>query len=153
MPKGSYRTSGGGETVFSYEKCFAPPATRAFPGEKKSFRAKADAFSGARVMQYDYRDAFDHCAKRHMRVPTVQELGALFLYANVDNGAANGSAYAIVAPTNDSRYPGGLHGWGGGSPYWTHTFAGKGRHKVVDLGTGRVISDHDNQRIYVSCVH
>ncbi|WP_157644824.1 hypothetical protein [Burkholderia ubonensis] len=153
MPKGKYPTSGGGESRFAYDKCFSRPAINLYPWEKKSLRArKADPFSGARVVRYDYHDALYHCEKRDMRLPTVEELGALFAYANRDSGAANGPAYAIVAPNNDSRYPGGLHGWGGGSTYWSHTFAGKGFHKVIDLRTGRVSIDHDVHRSYVSCV-
>lgn len=154
VPKGRYPTGGGGETLFANDRCFSQPVTNPYPWEKKSSRArKADPFNGARIVQYDYHDALYHCAKRDMRLPTIAELSALFAYANRGNGATNGPAYAIVASSNDSRYPGGLHGWGGGSKYWSHTFAGNGRHRVIDMGTGRVSIDHDVNRRYVSCVH
>jgi hypothetical protein len=155
MPDGTYPMIGGGTTVFSHKTCFSRPVTNTFPWEKKVPRAKKsapDPFNGARVVQYDYHDALYHCAKRHMRLPTVEDLKALFAYANADSSTATGSKYAIIAPENDSRYPGGIYGWGGGSTYWSHTFAGKGVHKVVDLSDGRVIIHHDSHRSYVSCV-
>ena len=155
MPEGTYPMIGGGTTVFSHDKtCFSRPATDTYR-EKKILRAKQsapDPFNGARVVRYDYHDALYHCAKRHMRLPTVEELKALFAYANTGNSTATGSQYAIVAPKNDSRYPGGLYGWGGGSIYWSHTFAGKGFHKAVNLGNGRVSIYYDSHRSYVSCV-
>ncbi len=62
------------------------------------------------------------------------------------------AVYAIVAQKGDSHYSGGLYGWGGGSLYWSHTFAGKGFHKVINLSNGRV-SIYDDSRVgYVSCV-
>ncbi|MDN7180242.1 hypothetical protein M0D69_20010 [Caballeronia sp. SEWSISQ10-4 2] len=88
-----------------------------------------------------------------MRLPAVEELTALFVYANPGDNAAPGSQYAIVAPKDDSRYPGGLYGWGGGSTYWSHTFAGKGSHKVVNLKNGRVSIYYNSRTSYVSCVH
>ncbi|MFM0260273.1 hypothetical protein [Paraburkholderia sediminicola] len=87
-----------------------------------------------------------------MRLPTIEELKALFAYTNADNGTATANRYAIVAQGNDSRYPGGLYGWGGASMYWSHTFAGNGVHKVVNLSNGRVSIFHDSQVGYVSCV-
>lgn len=147
---------GGGTTVFSYNKtCFSRPATDTYPWEKKSpsaTKGAPDPFNGSRVVRYDYHDALYHCAKRDMRLPTVNELKALFAYANTDNSTGTRSKYAIVAPKNDSRYPGGLYGWGGGSLYWSHTLAGKGFHKVVNLGNGRVSSYYDSHKSYVSCV-
>jgi hypothetical protein len=82
---------------------------------------------------------------------TVEELSALFVYANMRSNADTGTGYALVAPTKVSRYPGGLHGWGGGSRYWSLTFAGKRLHKVIDLSNRRVGADHDVHRNYVSC--
>jgi hypothetical protein len=156
MPEGTYPMIGGGTTVFSRDKtCFSRPATTPYPWEKKIARAKKsapDPFNGARVVRYDYHDALYHCAKRRMRLPTVEELKAVFAFANSGNGTATGSKYAIVAPKDDSRYPDGLYGWGGGSVYWSHTFAGKGVHKVVNLADGQVSVDHDSNRRYVSCV-
>jgi hypothetical protein len=104
------------------------------------------------VVQYDYHDALYHCVKRKMRLPTGKELSALFLYANTYNGQAKESHNAIAAPGNDVRYPGGVYGWGGGSTCWSHTFAGKGFHKVVDLSNGRVSTNQNSHRGYVSCV-
>jgi len=153
MPEGTYPMIGGGTTVFSYKSCFSRPVTNTYPWEKKIPRTKMsapDPFNGARVVRYDYHDALYHCAKRHMRLPTVEELKALFAYAN---SAATGSKYAIVAPKNDSRYPDGLYGWGGGSIYWSHTFAGKGFHEVVNLSNGRVSIYYDSHRSYVSRIH
>jgi hypothetical protein len=156
MPKGTYPMSGGGAAVFSHDQtCFSRPVTSTFPWEKKIPRANKsapDQFNGARVVRYDYHDALYHCAKRHMRLPTVEELTALFVYGNTGNNAVTGSKYAIVAPKNDLRHPGGLYGWGGSSTYWSHTFAGKGAHKVVNLGDGRVSIYYDSHRSYVSCV-
>jgi hypothetical protein len=156
MPKGTYSMIGGGTTVFSRDKtCFSRPVTSTFPWEKKiplGKKSPPDPFNGARVVRYDYHDALYHCVKRDMRLPTVEELSALFAYANTSNGTATGGQYAIVARSNDSHYPGGLHGWGGGTTYWSHTFAGKSRHKVVDLGNGQVSVDHDPSKHYVSCV-
>lgn len=156
MREGKYPMIGGGTTVFSHKTCFSRPVTNTLPEEKKIPRGKkspSDPFNGARVVRYDYHEALYHCTKRHMRLPTVEQLQALFEYANSDNSAATRGDYAIVAPKNDSRYPGGLYGWGGGSKYWSHTFAGKGFHKVVDLGNGRVSAYYDSHRSYVSCVH
>jgi hypothetical protein len=157
MPKGTYPTISGSATVFSHDQtCFSRPVINTFPWEKKIPRANrstADQFNGARVVRYDYHDALYQCAKRHMRLPAVEELSALFVYANTGNNAATGSKYAIVAPENDSRYPGGLHGWGGSSTYWSHTFAGRGSHKVVNLENGRVSIFYDSRTSYVSCVH
>ena len=157
MPKGTYPMTRGGATVFSHDQtCFSRPVSNTFPWEKKIPRANsntADQFNGARVVRYDYHDALYQCAKRHMRLPAVEELSALFVYANTGNNAATGSKYAIVAPENDSRYPGGLHGWGGSSTYWSHTVAGRGFHEVVNLENGRVSIYYDSRTGYVSCVH
>jgi len=157
LPKGTYPMIGGGTTVFSHDQtCFSRPVTKTFPWEKKIARANKnvqDKFNGARVVRYDYHDALYHCAKRHMRLPTVEELTALFVYGNTGNNAAMGSKYAIVAPKNDLHYPGGLYGWGGSTTYWSHTFAGKGFHKVVNLENGRVSIHDDSRGNYVSCVH
>ncbi|MGF6604881.1 hypothetical protein P3T23_009637 [Paraburkholderia sp. GAS448] len=155
MPEGTYPMTGGGTTAFSHKTCFSRPATTPYPWEKKLHppkKSSPDLFNGAWVVRYDYHDALYHCAKRDMRLPTVEELTALLAYANTGNSAASDNQYAIVAPKNDSRYPGGLHGWGGSGAYWSHTFAGKGVHKVVNLGNGRVSIDHDVHRNYVSCV-
>jgi hypothetical protein len=156
MAKGTYSMIGGGTTVFSHDKtCFSRPVTTPYPWEKKIARAKRsapDTFSGARIIRYDYHDALYHCEKRHMRLPAVEELKALFVYANADNGTAAASRYAIVAPKNDSRYPGGLYGWGGASNYWSHTFAGNGFHKVVNLSNGQVSGYYDSRVGYVTCV-
>ncbi|MGF6782347.1 hypothetical protein [Paraburkholderia sp. GAS334] len=156
MAKGMYPMVGGGTTVFSHENtCFSRPVTTPYPWEKKIARAKRnapDTFSGARIVRYDYHDALYHCTKRHMRLPTVEELKALFAYASTDNGTATANRYAIVAPGNDSRYPGGLYGWGGASTYWSHTFAGNGFHKVVNPSDGRVSVYYDSHVGYVSCV-
>ncbi|SIO72624.1 hypothetical protein SAMN05444172_9089 [Burkholderia sp. GAS332] len=155
MPEGTYPMTGGGTTVFSHKICFSRPVTKADPWEKKITRAKQsvpDPFNGARVVRYDYHDAQYHCAKRDMRLPTVEELKALFAYVNTANSIAAGTKYALVAPKGDSRYADGLYGWGGGSTYWSHTFAGRGFHKVVNLGDGGVAIDHDSHRSYVSCV-
>lgn len=147
---------GGGTTVFSHETTrFSRPVTTPYAWEKKIASAKRsapDTFSGARIVQYDYHDALYHCTKRHMRLPTVEELKALFAYANADNGTATATRYAIVAPGSDSRYSGGRYGWGGASMYWSHTFAGNGVHKVANLSDGRVSTFHDSQVGYVSCV-
>jgi hypothetical protein len=154
MPDGAYPMIGGGTTVFSHKTCFSRPVSTTFPWEKEIPRAKKgapDPFNGVRVVRYDYHDALYHCAKRHMRLPTVDELKALFSYANTGS-TAPGSKYAIVARESEARYPGGLHGWGGGSMYWSHTFAGNGVHKAVDLSNGRVSIYHDPHRSYVSCV-
>ncbi|SAL83245.1 hypothetical protein AWB67_06350 [Caballeronia terrestris] len=156
MPEGSYPMDGGGTTVFSLQNCFSRPVRDTDPWEIRIPRAKKsprDAFNGARVSRYDYHDALYHCVKRHMRLPTVEELTALFVYANRDRSTTKASKYAIVAPRNDARHPGGFYGWGGSSKYWSHTFAGNRKHKVVDLSDGRVSIDHDPQRAYVSCVH
>ncbi|SAL02378.1 hypothetical protein AWB81_06210 [Caballeronia arationis] len=156
MPEGTYPMHGGGTTVFSLQNCFSRPVRDTDPREIRIPRAKKsprDAFNGARVSRYDYHDALYHCVKRHMRLPTVEELTALFVYANRDSSSATASKNAIVAPKDDARYPGGLYGWGGSSEYWSHTFAGNGKHKVVDLRDGRVTINHDPQRAYVSCVH
>jgi len=157
LPKGTYPMIGGGTTVFSHDQtCFSRPVTKTFPWEKKIPRANknaSDKFNGARVVRYDYHDALYHCAKRHMRLPAVEELTALFVYGNTGNNAATGSKYAIVAPKDDSRYPGGLYGWGGSSTYWSHTFAGKGFHKIVNLENGEVSIHDDSRTNYVSCVH
>jgi hypothetical protein len=156
-PTGTYPTTGDSTTTFSRDQtCFSRPVTNPFPWEKKIPRANKrtqDSFNGARVMQYDYHDALYHCAKRHMRLPTVEELTALFVYGNTGNNSAPGGQYAIVAAKDDPRYPGGLYGWGGSSTYWSHTFAGKGFHKVVNLENGRVSTYYDSHRRYVSCVH
>jgi hypothetical protein len=156
MPAGTYPMIGGGTTVFSHNKtCFSGPVTRRYSWEKKipgTRRSAPDTFSGARVAQYDYHDALYQCSKRDMRLPTVDELKALFAYANIANAAVTGGRYAIVAPRDDSHYPGGLYGWGGASVYWSHTFAGKGFHKVVNLSDGRVSIYHDSHVGYVSCV-
>ena len=157
MPKGTYPTTGDGTTVFSHDQtCFSRPVTNFFPWEKKIPRANRstqDQFNRARVVRYDYHDALYHCAKRHMRLPAVEELAALFVYGNTGNNSAPGSKYAIVAPKDDLRYPGGLYGWGGSSTYWSHTIAGKGFHKVVNLENGRVSIYYDSHKSYVSCVH
>jgi len=157
LPKGTYPLIGGGTTLFSHDQtCFSRPVTNTFAWEKKIPRANksaVDLFNGARVVRYDYHDALYQCAKRHMRLPAVEELIALFVYANTGNHAAMEGKYAIVAPENDSRYPGGLHGWGGSSTYWSHTFAGRGFHKVVNLQNGRVSIYDDSRTRYVSCVH
>ncbi|MFM0464978.1 hypothetical protein PQR34_44405 [Paraburkholderia sediminicola] len=157
MPAGTYPMTGGGTTLFSHNQtCFTRPVTVPYPWEKKRFPPKQsapDPFNRARVVRYDYHDALYHCAKRDMRLPTVEELKALLAYANAGNSAASDNQYAIVAPKNDSRYPGGLYGWGGGTAYWSHTLAGRGLHKVVNLGNGRMSIDHDVHRNYVSCVH
>jgi hypothetical protein len=157
LPKGTYPMIGGGTTVFSHDQtCFSRPVTNTFPWEKKIPRANksaVDQFNAARVVRYDYHDALYQCAKRHMRLPAVEELSALFVYANTGNNAATESKYAIVAPENNSRYPGGLHGWGGSSAYWSRTFAGRGFHKVVNLKNGRVSIYYDSRTSYVSCVH
>jgi hypothetical protein len=157
MPKGTYPMVGGGATVFSHDQtCFSRPVTNTFPWEKqipRANRSTADQFNGARVVRYDYHDALYQCAKRHMRLPAVEELSALFVYANPGDKAATGGQYAIVAPKNDSRYPGGLYGWGGSSTYWSHTFAGKGSRKVVNLENGRVSIYYNSRTSYVSCVH
>jgi hypothetical protein len=157
MPEGTYPTTGGATTIFSHEKtCFSRPVTDTFAWEKKIPRANRstqDQFNKAQVVRYDYHDALNHCARRHMRLPTVEELKALFVYGNPGNNSAPGSKYAIVAPKDDLRYPGGLYGWGGSSSYWSHTFAGKGFHKVVNLENGRVSSNYDSHASYVSCVH
>jgi len=116
MPKGTYPTTGDGTTTFSRDRtCFSRPVTNPFPWEKKIPHANKraqDSFNGARVMQYDYHDALYHCAKLHMRLPTVEELTALFVYGNTGNNSAPGGKYAIVAAKDESRYPGGLYGWG-----------------------------------------
>lgn len=147
---------GGGVTVFSHKKtCFSRPVTNRYSWEKKIPRAQRsapDTFSGTRVVRYDYHDALYQCSKRDMRLPTLEELKALFAYANKTDGAAMGSSYAIVAPEGDSHYAGGLYGWGGASVYWSHTFAGNGFHKVVNLSDGRVSIYHDSRVGYVSCV-
>ncbi|RKE39470.1 hypothetical protein B0G76_5895 [Paraburkholderia sp. BL23I1N1] len=147
---------GGGTTVFSHDRtCFRRPPARVYPSESKVSRAKMgppDPYNGARVVRYDYHDALYHCTYLHMRLPTVEELKALYAYANKANDAATGSGYAIVAPKNDSRYSGGLYGWGGGSVYWSNTFAGRGHREVADLGTGRVSIRSYSQLSYVSCV-
>jgi hypothetical protein len=157
MPKGTYRTIGDGTTVFSHDKtCFSRPVTDTFAWEQKIPRANRstqDQFNKARVVGYDYHDALYHCAKRHMRLPTPAELMALFVYGNTGNNSESGSQYAIVAPKDDPRYPGGLYGWGGSRIYWSHTFAGKGFHKAVNLENGRVSINSDSHRSYVSCVH
>jgi hypothetical protein len=156
MPEGTYPMIGGGATIFSHNKtCFSRPVTNRYSWEKKIPRAKRsapDTFSGAPVARYDYHDALYQCSKRGMRLPAVDELKALFAYANTANGAVTGGRYAIVAPKDDSHYPGGLYGWGGASVYWSHTFAGKGFHKVVNLIDGRVSIYHDSRVGYVSCV-
>lgn len=143
---------GGGETVFSHDQtCFSRPPD--YANRDKGIRGQPgapDRFTASRIVRYNYHDALYHCARRHMRLPTVEELKALVAYANTGNGMA--SAYAIVASKGDSRYPGGLYGWGGGSPYWTNTFAGSGFRKVVDLSSGRVGIDSTSHRAYVSCV-
>ncbi|WP_133665975.1 hypothetical protein [Paraburkholderia sp. BL10I2N1] len=86
MPQGTYPMIGGGTTAFSHDKtCFSRPATDAYSWERKSARVKKgapDPFNGARIVQYDYHDALYHCARRHMRLPTAEELKALFAYAN-----------------------------------------------------------------------
>ena len=155
MPKGTYPMADGGTTVFSHDStCFRPAATRIYPWERKISRATMsppDPYNGARVVRYDYHDALYHCTHLHMRLPTVEELKALFAYANKANNAAMGSRYAIVAGEGDSRFSGGVYGWGGGSVYWSNTFAGTGHRKVVDLGTGRVGISRDSQLNYVSC--
>jgi hypothetical protein len=92
MPEGTYPMIGGGTTVFSYKSCFSRPVTNIYPWEKKIPRTKMsapDPFNGARVVRYDYHDALYHCAKRHMRLPTVEELKALFAYANSAATGAN----------------------------------------------------------------
>jgi hypothetical protein len=156
MPAGTYPMIGGGSTVFSHNKtCFSRPVTTRYSWEKKipgARRSPPDTFSGARVAQYDYHDALYQCSKRDMRLPTLEELKALFAYANKTDGAAMRSSYAIVAPKSDSHYAGGVYGWGGASVYWSHTFAGKGFHKVVNLSDGRVSIYHDSRVGYVSCV-
>ncbi|MFL9911796.1 hypothetical protein [Paraburkholderia sp. RL17-337-BIB-A] len=156
MPAGTYPMIGGGATVFSHNKtCFSRPVTNSYSSEKKIPRAKRsapDTFSGARVARYDYHDALYQCTKRGMRLPTVDELKALFAYANTADAAVTGSRYAIVAPKDDSHYPGGRYGWGGASEYWSHTFAGKGFHKAVNLSDGWVGIYHDSRVGYVSCV-
>jgi hypothetical protein len=156
MSEGTYPMIGGGATVFSHNKtCFSRPVNNRYSWEKKILRAPRsapDTFSGARVVRYDYHDALHQCSKRDMRLPTLEELKALFAYANAANTAVTGSRYAIVAPKDDPHYPGGLYGWGGASVYWSHTFAGKGFHKVVNLSDGRVSIYHDSGVGYVSCV-
>ncbi|REE24126.1 MULTISPECIES: hypothetical protein [unclassified Paraburkholderia] len=156
IPKGTYPTAGGGTTVFSHEKtCFSRPAIDTYAWEKKSARIKKgapDAFSGLRIVMYDYHDALYHCAKRRMRLPTLDELKALFAYTNAHGSPGGGSHNAIVASKDDSRYEGGIYAWGGSSPYWSHTLAGNRMHKVVNLADGRVSIRHDPQPNYVSCV-
>lgn len=155
MPEGTYPMVGGGTTVFSSKICFSRPVTDTDPREIRVPRAKksaTDTFNGVRVVRYDYHDALYHCVKRHMRLPTVEELKALFEYANAGNTTATESKYGIVALKSDPRYPDGLYGWGGSSIYWSHTFAGKRIHKVINLTNGRVSNYHDPHRSYVSCV-
>ncbi|MFL9999170.1 hypothetical protein PQR34_48145, partial [Paraburkholderia sediminicola] len=155
MLEGTYPMVGGGATVFSRKTCFSRPVTNRYSSEKKiplATRSAPDTFSGARIPRYDYHDALYQCSKRGMRLPTVDELKALFAYANTANAVVTGSRYAIVAPKDDPHYPGGLYGWGGASVYWSHTFAGKGFHKVVNLSDGRVSIYHDSRDSYVSCV-
>lgn len=156
MRKGTYSMAGGGTTIFSRDKtCFSPPVTTPWPWEKKAARTQLgapDPFTHVRIVRYDYHDARYQCAKRHLRLPTIGELKALFAYANTGDTAVTGNRYAIVAPEGDGRYPGGRHGWGGDSPYWSHTFAGHGKHEVIDLGNGRVSTHHDSFRNYVTCV-
>lgn len=160
MHQGTYPTTSGSKITFSHDKtCFSRPVVNTFPWEKKipiTSRRAQDQFNKASVVRYDYHDALYHCARRHMRLPTDEELTALFVYGttgNTGNDSASGSKYAIVAPKDDLRYPGGLHGWGGSSAYWSHTFAGKGFHKEVNLENGRASINHDSDRSYVSCVH
>jgi hypothetical protein len=38
-----------------------------------------DPFNGVRVVRYDYHDALYHCAKRDMRLPTVDETEGRFV--------------------------------------------------------------------------
>jgi hypothetical protein len=156
MPEGTYPMVGGGSTVFSHNKtCFSRPVTKRYSWENKipgARRSAPDTFSQVRVAQYDYHDALYQCSKRNMRLPTLEELKALFAYANKTDGAAMKSSYAIVAPKGDSHYAGGVYGWGGASVYWSHTFAGNGFHKVVNLSDGRVSIYHDSRVGYVSCV-
>ncbi|RKP43930.1 hypothetical protein D7S86_28290 [Pararobbsia silviterrae] len=104
------------------------------------------------MVRYDYHDALIHCTKRDMRLPTVDELRALFAFANTGSDTGDANQVAIVAPKNDARYSDGLYGWGGGSPYWSRTFAGKGFHKAVNLGNGPVSTIHDSHQNYVSCI-
>jgi hypothetical protein len=156
MPEGTYPMIGGGTTAFSRSKtCFSRPVSKRYSWEEKVPRAQSsatDTFSGARVARYDYHDALYQCSKRGMRLATLEELKALFAYANSTNSAGMGGGYAIVAQKGDSHYSGGLYGWGGASVYWSHTFAGKGFHKVINLSNGRV-SIYDDSRVgYVSCV-
>jgi hypothetical protein len=156
MPEGTYPMIGGGVTVFSHNKtCFSRPVSKRYSWEKKgpgTGSSATDTFSGARVALYDYHDALYQCSKRDMRLPTLEELKALFAYANKADGAAMKSSYAIVAPKGAPHYAGGVYGWGGASVYWSHTFAGKGFHKVVNLSDGRVSIYHDSRVGYVSCV-
>ena len=78
LPKGTYPMIGGGTTIFSHEQtCFSRPVTNTFAWEKRIPRANksaVDQFNGARVVRYDYHDALYQCAKRHMRLPAVEEL-------------------------------------------------------------------------------
>jgi hypothetical protein len=104
-------------------------------------------------VRYDYDEGLYQCAKRRMRLPTVDELKALFAYANAGNSTATDLKFAIVASKGDLLYPGGLYGWGGGSLYWTHTFAGRGSRKAVDLSNGQVTIYYRSHLGYVSCVH
>jgi len=86
-----------------------------------------------------------------MRLPTSAKLKALVVYAN-EGDTAISRKHTIVAPEGDARYPSGRYGWGGGSPYWSHTVAGRGKHEVIDLGSGRASTFHDSFRTCVSCV-
>jgi len=151
MPAGKYPVAGSVDLVLRTPRCFSPPAQQGPDGKAGLGRpVKRDSFSGTAVGGYTYDEAVHYCLDHHMRLPSSDELKALVGYAN-GPGHPNGG-YAIVASKGDTRYPGGMYGWGGQLGYWTSTFGGNRLHHVVQLTDGRGGPYHNSHLAYVSCV-
>jgi hypothetical protein len=148
MPPGKYPVAGSADLALRTQRCFSPPAPQAQGG--KAGGVKRDSYSGTTVGGYTYDEAVHYCLDRQMRLPSSDELKALVSYANGPDHPHGG--YAIVAPKDDTRHPGGMYGWGGQLGYWTSTFGGRRLHHVVQLTDGRGGPYHDSHRAYVTCV-
>jgi hypothetical protein len=148
LPPGKYPVVGSAALELGTQRCFIPPAPRA-PGGKAG-GLQRDSYSGTNVGGYTYEEAVHYCLERQMRLPSSDELKALVGYANGPDHPHGG--YAIVAAKDDTRYPGGVYGWGGRLGYWSSTFGGRRLHHVVQLTDGRGGPYHDSHLAYVTCV-
>ena len=151
LPAGTYPVPGSADLVLSTSRCFSPPAQQELGGKGSvGRRVKRDSFSGTAVGGYTYGEGVHYCLDHHMRLPSSDELKALVGYANGSEHPNGGNA--IVASKDNTRYPGGVYGWGGQLGYWTSTSGGSRIHHIVQLTDGRGGPYHDSHLAYVTCV-